>query len=374
MIDTIKIAIPIDGQPSWPRAGFRPSLSMLNHCNDYFKATRNPLIVEKKQNIYMPRLTFIQRITHDSNVSRELQIEVSLPKLMFGNNFDEITEKMMDGVANKITELLDGIGISISLGQIKNASIRRIDFCKNIILKNYTSVNSVLKNIEMANISEIYDVSKSDFRNGGSIIHYHCNSLDVVIYDKIADLRQSKKSEKRSVEMDNFIQQDLLSILEKEKRRSVIRFEVRLNGAKKIKEALKAAGFADIPEVNFTQIFKKEIARKILLFYWNNIVECIPKIPLDSDKPEIMLAEILKGEKVTPMLALARFGCLYLIKNTDERYLKKVFKERFYRDAWPRLKKKVGGLLDKTQLVTLLYIGRCIEDMEAIRLGDIGVD
>ena len=50
------------------------------------------------------------------------------------------------------------------------------------------------------------DVNQTDYRNEGHSYKWHCNSYEVVFYDKIKDLEKAKQSEKRAIEKDNAIQ------------------------------------------------------------------------------------------------------------------------------------------------------------------------
>ena len=53
------------------------------------------------------------------------------------------------------------------------------------------------------------DVNQTDYRNEGHSYKWHCNSYEIVFYDKIKDLEKAKHSDKRAIEKDNAIQLNL---------------------------------------------------------------------------------------------------------------------------------------------------------------------
>ena len=53
------------------------------------------------------------------------------------------------------------------------------------------------------------DLSRTDYRNEGHAIRYHANSFEVIFYDKLKDLAQARKSEKRGLEQDYGVQEEI---------------------------------------------------------------------------------------------------------------------------------------------------------------------
>jgi hypothetical protein len=127
--------------------------------------------------------------------------------LFFGNNFDELSDELFAPLVNELSKRIWAVyDIRISPDEIKQASVAKIDYSKNIIFTNRTPISSVIRTVASADIPRTYDVQKTDFRNGGQIYHIHANIIDIVIYDKVADLKQAKVSEKRSHEKYNYSQ------------------------------------------------------------------------------------------------------------------------------------------------------------------------
>ncbi len=368
MIDTIKLVIALPKPLRRTGVDFQPSLdSVREDYHGYFKAVLNPSAGDRRKGTYHPRLTYTQR----SSSMRELVIEMSLPKLLYGNNFNEVTDADFIKIIDKLVLSLRSLGIWIFPHQLKAADVRKIDFCKNIIFRDYTSVSSIIKDVRSANIKKIYDVQNTNFRNGGYVYHIHTNSLDVALYDKIADLKQAKASEKRAIETGNHIQLSLLDELDKKSPFSVARFEIRLNGKAKIRNELKKC-FVELDTLSFENLFSQNISRKVLLLHWQNIFDSIPKIPLDSDTPEKLFLEILKEESIKPRQALSILGFALLMKDKDPRYLRNIIDEKFGRHAWNRLK-DLRGPPDKSQLKNLMAITTIIGEMKPVDIDELGL-
>ena len=373
MIDTIKLAIPINDSQDLSKVAFETPLNaVIIGSTSYFRTFRNPIPAERRLGIYRPGLTFIRRPTGIDKSINMLLVEMSLPKLIFGNNFEEIAENDFETIISLLTRNLKEMGALITPEQIRKASVVKVDLCKNIILPEYVSVPSITNQIRKADISMIYDPDYTKFRNGGHIFHVHCNTSDIAFYDKIADLRQGKISEKRGFEQDYYVQTKLLKVLQQNKR-DILRVEVRLNSKKKIKTELKTIGI-DCEDLIFENIFRADLARSILSNHWNKIFKTIPKALLDSDSPEQLFYRIIKDNKITPQKALAKLGFILLEGQCeDSRQLRNVIENRFSRSTWAGLR-KAREPPNKTQLKTLLYIGRVISEAKTLRSSEIGLD
>ena len=97
MIDTIILTLPANHFYITEHQRFSPSTAGLFQApyyplgkNGFFKCFQNPRIDDIKKGVYRPRLTAIRRIT-DLGYQTVLKIEFSIPKLVFGNNFDEVS-------------------------------------------------------------------------------------------------------------------------------------------------------------------------------------------------------------------------------------------------------------------------------------------
>ena len=367
MIDTIKLVLPFSKRPHWyEKARFQHGFDA---DTGLFKAVANPSSENKKRGIYQPRLTYTERPVRGGK-NYELAIELSLPKLMFNNNFSELDDADFEAVVKKLSDTIrTTYGIWLFPHQIRQASVRKIDYSKNIIFTDRTPVSNVLANIRTADVSKVYDIQNTDFRNGGHVYHIHSNSLDIAIYDKVADLKQERISPKRSREKDGYVQMSLLDELEYQKTVTVTRLEVRLNGLRKIRSELAKV---DVTHgISFAEMYNSDTSQKILMRHWQNIFDRIPKGLLDSDTAEHLLINIKKANEDMKMTeALARVGYAYLRQDKDERYVRNLLEDLFNPSQYRRFKQKSREPPNPTQLKTLLHITNTLTAMTPVNIED----
>ena len=357
-------------KPLHTRANFQPTLDSINpDYFGYFKATANPSAAIKKLGKYQPRLTYTQRPRGYQRASYELAIELSLPKIVFGNNFDELTDADYGLVVKQLQETLREMGVWLFTWQIEQADVRALHYSKNFMFKDYTSCSAVLQMLRTADISKTYDIQNTNFRNGGYVLHVHTNSLDIAIYDKLADLRQAKTSDKRAQENDNYMQLDLLDQLARQQPVVVMRYEVRLNGKKKIISALADVGF-DEP-LTLKSVYSAKLAKTLLQHHWQTFFSNLPKLALDTDDPDKLLANILQSDELTgPRQAAARLGMALLLTKSEQRHVRSLFEDRFGKHAWSRLK-PLTKPPKKVQYKTILGINQMLEQFEPTTMDQI---
>ena len=358
MIDTIKLVKVLERPLPYGAVKWQ---SFKTSENGVTSGVINPTAEDRRNGIYKPNVTYYERPMPSGGHRYEVGMEVSLPKLHFGNNFEELTEADYKAVVKDLKRSLRSMGFSHAfVADISNFEVRKVDFCKNIRYTDGTTVATVISNLAKADVSKVYDVQKTDFRNGGKILHIHTNSQDIAFYDKISDLEQAKRTERRAKdETPSYCQFDLLKSLNEERQKhhlSVLRYEVRLSGKDKIQMALDAAGI-ETP-LTFKGIFKQEVAKAILLQNLDKIMAKIPNSELLDETPENLLIDILaEGKNKRPKDVFARLG-FELVANSvsDLRKLRTLVDENFQKDAWRRLAKDYLTKPSKSQLKALLKL------------------
>ena len=132
MIDTIILTVPNHMfQIAQPEL-FEPSAAwaMVLTTKARHTSKQNPTKKELLAGIYKPRLTLSSRINHYGTLEIILKIELSLPKLMFGNNFAELQYKDFIPLSRKLATTLDSMGIIIT-----PEALRKRPFPSSIIQK-----------------------------------------------------------------------------------------------------------------------------------------------------------------------------------------------------------------------------------------------
>jgi hypothetical protein len=200
MVDTVKLLIPVHNPLVFDGSRFTPiTLEQLVNSRGYGKTFLNPSPTYAKMGKYMPRLTMYKRVRKFGAVTYELAVEFSAPKMLFGNNFDELTENDFDALLTALqSSLHELLGHRFFKPQLATADIAAWHPSKNIVFLDYTSCQTILNTMGKLDVSKTYDFQKTDFRDG-HVVHIHANSLDIAFYDKMADLLKAKKSNKRAM-------------------------------------------------------------------------------------------------------------------------------------------------------------------------------
>ena len=332
MIDTIVMTIPINESHIMSYESFNPSAKGLfeqpyySLKKGYMNCIQNPSNKLKEEHGYMPRLT-ISKSIRQYNYSTVLKIEFSVPKMLYGNNFDELVESDYDRLIPILHNKLQLMNLYIDETDLENADIVGIHYGKNIILEGITS-NIIINTIAKMNVSKRLDIGSTDFRNNGHAIRYHSNSYELSFYDKMKDLQQSKTSEKRAIEKDNYIQQDLFSYSTRPPL-EVLRMEVRLNNKKCIKNIFEKVGL-NSKEMKLKDFFSRDIAKKILKKHWFDFVENSMSIVLLAEQSnDVIISKLLSGG-LKPSKAFKVLGQLNFVQSKSIRALKEIDKT-FYR-------------------------------------------
>jgi hypothetical protein len=372
MIDTVKIAVQYHQRPKW--------LDEVQKDTGYgqggvFRATIRPrytVQTYRRDGVYLPRLQYIERPrTQSRDKSYELNMELSLTKLYFGNNFSELTDDMFSAVITVLSEQLAAIyNVSVSPTEIEQSLVSRIDYSKNTIFTDRTPVSTIINTLATADVPKTYDMQKTNFKNGGQILHIHANNSDVVMYDKVADLRQAKVSEKRTHEGDNYTQLHLIEEFDKNPNITIPRWEIRLNNRRKISQQLETIGVS--VDLRFSHLFSTDISRKILLLHWQKIIDQIPHTEINADTA----TQILVSYKQTdPDMKFAKASALTLMQllrreAQGERAVRNIIEGLFGTVQYYRLKKMARQPPTQTELKDLQYITETLEAMTPVSIAD----
>jgi hypothetical protein len=241
-----------------------------------FICVQNPTKADLDAGRYLPRLTLAKRKVA-TGFAMTLRIEFSAPKLVFGNNFDELDSHDFPKVITALHQALSTMGIRTSRKLLLNARVSAIHYAKNIIFTDYTTCSMVISELDLIDLNGRLDLSHTDYRNEGHAVRYHANSFEVTFYDKRKDLERARYSEKRAIERDYGAQLEMFCGLDSvPKQLEVLRMEVRLGTRAKISSVLKHAGI-DV-ELTFDALFDRTIAKRALMQFWGQVKGQLPLI------------------------------------------------------------------------------------------------
>ncbi|MDP2637546.1 MAG: hypothetical protein Q8P26_00600 [Candidatus Levybacteria bacterium] len=270
-----------------------------------------------------------------------MKIEFSVPKLIFGNNFDEVEEVNFEDIIKMLKIKLRQMGVLIFEKFLVNAPVSAIHYSKNILLTDYSTPYTYLSIISKSNINQRLDLNQTDFRNEGHSLKFRANSFEVAFYDKLKDLDKARTSEKRAEEKDNAIQLNLFetNLIKIRKPFEVLRMEVRLNKKYKIIQILKAIAVDSEP--TFQALFKKDIAQKVLLHYIDEIERGYPSILNYKKGAKDFLADfIIKNSKASLKKAIQMLGLRTVINEIGIREFREITK-LYGKTSWYRLNKEL---------------------------------
>jgi hypothetical protein len=276
MLDTVVIVMN-EGFSIMKPDLFEPSAKILTDGNSYLggrgyiQCKQNPTQAELRAGNYQPRLTYTKRFIGAGRFGLSLKIELSLSKLMYGNNFDELKDSDFDEVVSKLQSILkEQMGVLIFNNVLADAPISTVHYSKNIPLVDGRRPKYWLDRLAEANSSRILDTNKADYRNEGHLFKLHAKSYEVAFYDKIRDLQQAKISDDRAYSRGNEGQLGLFEVLQQRQQFfEVLRFEVRLNTRQKIRSIFKKLGVNSEPTLR--GVFSSDQSLEVLTYYLDEI-------------------------------------------------------------------------------------------------------
>lgn len=371
MIDTIIITLSHNAYHISDPERFMPSASWaLHHTKKYhygMQSKQNPSTKELVKGVYKPRLTLAYRRGITTGKELLLKIELSLPKLMYGNNFNELQYKDFNQVTEKLVAVLATMGVIVTAHALAQAPVMAIHYSKNIVLTDGSTPYHYIQKIKEANITQALDTNQTDYRNEGHSYRWHCNSYEVIFYDKIKDLEKAKLSKRRSLENDSALQMHLFDAFKNRKKLEFLRMEVRLNKRAKIKQLFKALDIS--ADLTLQKLFKPAIAKKILLHYLDILEQ--NRSPLSNFKTmtdKQFLAKLaVNNPDISIKDALALFGFKKALETTTLRELKMMFGKN-NQAAWNRFIKRSETIKLPSQHTSFDVLREQLETFKPVKL------
>ena len=162
---------------------------------DMLCINRITLRKELRMGIYKPRLSLTKRYVGKEGIQDLLKIEMSLPKLLFGNNFQELSDTDYQEIKSTLFTKLLEMGVQIL--SIDDLEVSAIHYSKNIILTDYSTPYEYLQEIKKVDYTKALDMTKTDYSNEGYSFRLRCNSYEVIFYDKLKDLYKPERARRK---------------------------------------------------------------------------------------------------------------------------------------------------------------------------------
>lgn len=341
MVDTVKLVLDKGMYVILDKSRFERET--MNSARGVYTMVQNPTKADMLKNIYSPRLTLTHRFNSLGRSEETLAIEFSVPKLLYGNNFDEVSGADFQQAIEVLKIRLKTMSILVFEKVLVQAPVSSIHYSKNFVLTDGSIPYTYMSEIEKVNMTKRYDLDRTSFRNEGHGIKYHTNSFEVAFYDKLKDLEQAKVSEKRAFEKDNALQLNLFEELKIRSPFEVIRMEVRLNRRQKIRAVLKDLDFEGDP--TFNRLYNQDLSQKVLLSYVSAIENGYPSLlHYQRKSSQRFLSDFLMSNPETKMdKAIKALGMKTVIDDVGLRGLREILK-KYGNRSWYRLYKEARGI------------------------------
>lgn len=339
-----------------------------------FSCYQNPTKTELAAGNYKPRLTLTKRKAH-AGYAITLRCEFSAPKLLYGNNFSELRDTDFERLLEVLQNALAGMEVHVKKDTLRKAHVSAIHYSKNIPLTDHSSCAMILGELGKINLTQRLDLSKTDYRNGGHAIRYHANSYELAFYDKIKDMQQAKISEKRAIEKDYAVQQDLFAKVATMKPLEVLRMELRIGNRTKLKSLLQKIDITS--PMDFESLYSQSISQQMLLHFWRTISLDMPTLALSGFKPEDIYHAMMvqhKGE-AKPAKLLQQIGALAVINNVWMRGLHSLVSSHSNARTWQRMRKELekADISSHMKYAAVTNVQRCLEAFEPLKIDKVAV-
>jgi hypothetical protein len=366
MIDTICLLIPKDRMLYLLDAS---SWELYSKTEQYAKFVRNPSKLEKETGKYFPRLTgYKRKFLKEENV----KIEFSVPKLLYLNNLEELEDKDFSKVIEVLIERLKIMGVIVKAQVLENASVSSVHFSKNIVLKDGYTASYLISEMNKVDLRKSFDFAKTRFINDGQSLYAHATTHQLVIYDKIADLKKDKKraidKEQTQYQMSLFAEYNKQSLPQE-----MIRFEVRLSKKQKLNQVLEDLGYKK--NLTFKEIFSTEISKQVVKNYWQKIIKGrnLGLFSLSPSIKDMLRILFLADKKLKPKQAIYLLGLFMLSKDENGmRQLRTIISKNSHDRTWYRISKdmaKASNLITKNKLRDwVLQIDDALKDYKPYKI------
>ncbi len=311
------------------------------------KFTRTATKEEKQIGLYRPKVVI---------ENGDCSIEFSLPKLLNGNNVEEI----FVGDFPKILELLRShlwdYGIETTVDNLAWADLYRMDVGKNCNLIKIGTVTQVLNILHRCLILGRKSDAQIQYRNGGRSLHVLNKSADFIIYDKF-----------RCPEMTDGSDKAICEIMGKSSV-EVLRMEKRFNNRRSLCRLFRKYG---VKRPKFQDILNPQIAQDVIGQEWQELMDgfiCPEVYPQEEILKQVL--NHLKTFKSSPRLALAYGAIQQLLKHYSVNELKNQLKPYASEPTINSLFRDIQTLANKTGVKPniLGYISEQINQWQPITL------
>ena len=370
MIDTISIEI--DAGKRLEEKDFlrvKGEITKIQKAENNQPKFQSEILIDWPDNIkmtgaYLPDVRYLNYPNRNPNSGGRYsayRITASLPKLLYGNNIFELSNDNFDKLAillqSKIVFL--GLPTDISIRDIKQAIVRRIDFGKNILLPESSSVRQLEKILANSEHKINSNFAQVQYRNG-ELYREYIQRRAIIVYDKLSEFLKNKANR----------QSDFAKFLASVRRANlfqIVRFEVQIQSTKQLKAELKSLK-RDQELVSFEDVFDERLARQVLLKYWNEITQKAKITEIQGGELLNIFATAAGAGKnrCGPQKAYAKVGFSALEDEIGANEVKRAFYQYYGGNNWAAYRDSLKSNRADSVCSVVADISKAIEEMSPI--------
>lgn len=311
--DTITLILPLDKFSITKPEMFSPNADIISKIrHGSFICKNNPSKNQLREGCYYPYLTLSSQL-RQGGVSVVLKIQFSAPKLLYGNNFEEVCDSDFEEILNLLQEKLKDMGVETDCEVLKNADVVGIHYGKNIKLNNINA-SFILQEMKLLDFSKHFDLFETTHKNEGQSVRIHTSFFELCFYDKVKEC--CKNSYRRCFEEDGIFQDINIKELSQ---KQILRMEVRLNSMLKIRQTLEKSGIM-AESRTFQKLFKSSISQKVNLYFIGKVLLARKSMTLCEENKASLFKRLLQSNH-KPLHALQILGGLTLLRLIGVREL-----------------------------------------------------
>ncbi len=326
----------------------------------------------KTSGVYLPKF-FLYKAVRSNGYEIFAKVEFSAPKLLFGNNFDELTDDNLTQVCKSLSGRLRLMGIRIHPLSIRFASVTSIHYGKNIPFTDYTTASQIIRDLSKCDTTIRKRYNQRDFVNNGEALYLHTKTDGLVVYDKKQELQNTHRYNNGRFEDENDCQFYLLDRFNQKPPFEVVRIEARLLKRRVIKTTF-ARCCINGNDYKFCDLFSSEIAKAVLLDVFAPFEGEQNKLIYCQDASErLAIALCANNPELSPKDILMIVGCRNLLETSGYRDIRKLIGATS--GQWSRIKRTIKNAnMSVNSRNSITIIKQRLEEFEPVRLEDYGFE
>lgn len=300
------------------------------------------------QNGYLPKIEIFETLIKDRDaVQYILKAEFSIPKLLYRNSLQEVSELDLENVLYTFKKALGDVGIVIESDTVANARVSVVNFCKNVLLPKNIRMQEALAELQRVDISKVVDVTLKEAKNGGRWLHIYSGTIERVFYDKVADSMRPKVKRKDKGRMNH--EREIIERFGLQNR-EVFRYEYRIKKTQTVMREVNAAlGRKYETFVSFKDIFTPNLCKTIILKSWRGLIQRPEnQLALLGPRDDLALlshmftqAKKLGGNAHSMNRALTSYGLALAIRDHGAKEVRRAIFNEWSTDHTERLTRKI---------------------------------